>query len=206
MRTVRLHVRGGWSSLVACLVTCLCAAVLVACAGGAEPASEAAPGPEPATSAAVGQTLQAEGWAVTLIEPPERRKEVGAADMGGIGQGVVMDHFVAYGYTTLVQTEGWWLILGVEVTNDTGEMALLSKNLLTVTDSQGQEYKIEGMMVHLPHVWADERWMKDENYLMADAIDTGVTLEGPLIYEVPEDATGLTLRMRGTDETIDLGI
>ena len=32
-----------------------------------------------------------------------------------------------------------------------------------------------------------------------------VALDGPLIYEVPEDATGLKLVMRGTDETIDLG-
>ena len=183
----------------------------MACAGSdAESLSEAEAAPEadPAAVAAVGQPLESEGWTVTLVESAEKRQEVFSAEAGEMGGEVVTDHFQARGYTSVAMAgEGMmWLILGIEVTNGTGDMALLSKRLLTVTGPRGNTYEWEGMMVHIPHIWADERWMKEENYLMGDVIDDGVTREGPIIYEVPDGATGLTLVMQGIDETIDLGL
>ena len=64
---------------------------------------------------------------------------------------------------------------------------------------------MEGLTVHYPHIYSDERWMKDENQLRQIVMDAGEAREGPLIYDVPEDATGLILVMEGTDETLDLG-
>ena len=153
-----------------------------------------------ADSAEVDKTLEAQGWVVTLVEPPEQRKEVGSGDVS-----VVTGHYEQYGFTSVATAEGWWLILGLEVTNDTGDMALVPTKLLKVTDAQGREYQLQGKMVHLPVIWTDESWMKDESYLFSDVVDNRVTLTGPLVFDVPEDATGLKLVMKGIDETIDLG-
>lgn len=193
MGTTRLSVRGVRISVAACLPIWLCLTLVLACSS-----EDATPEVKTAISAEVGKTLRAQGWVITLVDPPEQRKEVGEAD-------VHYEEWEEYGFPSVATTEDLWLILSSEVTNDTGEMALLSKRLLKVTDAQGREYGLAGKMVHFPLIWMDVRWMKDESYFLADVIDNGVTLEGPLIYEVPEDATGLKLVMEGTEETIDLG-
>ena len=203
MRTVRSHLRGGRSWVAACLVSWLCVAVAAACAGGdggAAPQAGPASAMNVADGAEVGKTLEADGWIVTLVERPEQRKEMGSGDVD-----IVSAHYEQYGFTSVVTTEGWWLILGLEVTNDTGDMTLVPTKLLKVSDAQGREYLLQGKMIVFPVIWTDERWMKEECYLFSDAVDNGVTLTGPLVFDVPEDATGLTLVMKGTDETINLG-
>ena len=193
MGVKRLNLRGGRSSVAACLAIWLCLTLASACSS-----ENATPEGKTADSAVLGKTIEAQGWVVTLVDPPEQRKEVGEAD-------VHYEEWEEYGFPSIATTEDLWLILSTEVTNDTGEMALLSKRLLKVMDAQGREYELAGKMVHWPLIWVDVRWMKEESYFLGDVIDNGVTLEGPLIYEVPEDATGLKLVMAGTEETIDLG-
>ena len=193
MGVKRLNLRGGRSSVAACLAIWLCLTLASACSS-----ENATPEGKTADSAEVGKTIEAQGWVVTLVDPPEQRKEVGEAD-------VHYEEWEEYGFPSIATTEDLWLILSTEVTNDTGEMALLPQRLLKVRDAQGREYGLAGKMVHWPLIWVDARWMKEESYFFADVFDNGVTLEGPLIYEVPEDATGLTLVMEGTEETIDLG-
>ena len=82
---------------------------------------------------------------------------------------------------------------------------MLSIRLLTVVDDQGRKASLEGIMIHFPHIWSEERWMKEENQVMQVVMHDGEVRQGPLIFDVAEDASGLTLVMRGTDETIDLG-
>ena len=45
-----------------------------------------------------------------------------------------------------------------------------------------------------------------DNQLNQNPMEDGVAWEGPLVFDVPEDATGLTLHFQGSDELIDLGL
>ena len=47
------------------------------------------------------------------------------------------DHYTAAGFSSMPEAEGMWLILGIELANDTGDLAMLSTRLLKVTDAQG---------------------------------------------------------------------
>ena len=198
MWRVKLGAPRGTATRWAGLVTLLLVLSVVSCDGQGSNEPSSLSSVVKAENAEVGKTLEGQGWVVTLADPPEKRKEVGEPD-------VHYEEWEEYGFPSVATTEDLWLILSTEVTNDTGEMALLPQRLLKVRDAQGREYELAGKMVHWPLIWVDARWMKEESYFFADVFDNGVTLEGPLIYEVPEDATGLTLVMEGTEETIDLG-
>ena len=204
MGIVRAHLGDSRSWTATFLATCVCITILAACAGDGEQAPAGGPASEVdiADDAEVGKTLQAQGWVVTLIEQPEQRKQVGTGAATRTGQGSVGEQGSESGARI---ADGLWLIVPVELTNSTGEMVLLSKRLLIVTDAQGQEYQFRGREIHAPHIYSSERWGETENQLVQNPMDTGVTRQGPLIYDVPEDAAGLTLVMEGTDETIDLG-
>ena len=174
MGAMRLSLQGGRGSATACLVIWLCVAVTAACAGDGDPMAKVIV----ADSADVGKSLRAQGWVVTLIEQPQQRKQVGSEEgtLPGLDQS---DHYTAAGFSSMPEAEGMWLILGIELTNDSGDLAMLSKRLLKVTDAQGGEYAVEGLTVHYPHIYSDERWMKEENQLMQIVMDAGEAREGP---------------------------
>lgn len=165
---------------------------LSACAGGAT----ATPHTITSEDGEVGKALQSDGWVVTLIDQPVQTKQVGTgtantySDWGDVG------HRLA---------EGMWLITSIQITNNSGAMAFLPKNLLKVTDAQGRDYPASSRSVHGIYVWSAERWGKEKNQLVQNPIDTAETREGPLIFDVAEDATALKLTMEGTGDTIDLG-
>lgn len=180
-----------------CLAIWLCVAMVSACSSEAP-----APQVQKADNAQVGTTLQAEGWAITLLEPPELTKKVGSGtavertDMGEFGGG----------QTGIREAEGIWLVLSVTATNNTGDLGMLPKRLLKVTDAQGGEHQRAGIKIIAPLIWADERWEGQmQNQLIDYVFEVGGSRDGPLAFDVPEGATGLTLVMEGTDETIDLG-
>ena len=190
-----MNVRRLW---IAALSGALVVLSLSAC-GGAATAT-----PETITLEAgdVGKSLHSGGWTVALAAPAELTKQLGSGsasetmDMGG-GEGS--------GRVGVRIAEGMWLILTVEVTNDTGDLAMLPKDLLKVTDAQGDEYARAGITVHAPLVNADDRWTRQENQLIQWVFETEIPRQGPLVFEVPEGALGLKLVMEGTDETLDLG-
>lgn len=104
------------------------------------------------------------------------------------------------------EAEGIWVVLVVEVTNVSGDLAMLSKNLLTVTDSQGGEYPLASTNPHFSLIEADDRWASiEDSQLVQYVFNSGATRGGPLVFDVPEGATGLKLAMDGTEDTIDLG-
>ena len=153
-------------------------------------------------NAEVGKLLEAQGWEVTLIDQPEQTKRVGsgaASSRTASGDGFG-------GQSGSRDSEGIWLILTVEVVNATGEMGFIPKALLTVMDDQGGKYEPAGVTDAVASlINADERWERMENQLNLWVFEVGDAREGPLVFDVPEDATGLTLVMEGTDEIIDLG-
>lgn len=170
----------------------VCVVSLPACAGGAT----ATPSTITSEGGEIGKSLQSDGWTVTLIDQPVQTKQVGTgtantySDWGDVG------HRLA---------EGVWLIASIQITNGSGDMAFLPKNLLKVIDAQGRDYSASSRSVHGIHVWSAERWGNEENQLVQNPIDSAETREGPLIFDVAEDATSLELTMDGTEDTIKLG-
>ena len=156
-----------------------------------------------AENAEFDKTLEAGGWTVALVDQPERAKQVGsgAADwMTNEGSGFG-------GLSGIREADGVWLILVLEIVNVTGDLAFIPKSLLTVTDAEGGRYEPATVREAAgPLINADERWESlEENQLVQWVFKTEVPREGPLVFDVPQDATGLKLVMEGTEETIDLG-
>ena len=176
---------------------CLCVTLVSACSS-----EDATPEVKLAESAEVGKTLQGGGWLVTLLEQPELTKQVGSGSgtetTGGMSEGG--------GQTGVRIADGLWLVVTIEMVNDSGDFAMYPKDLLTVTDAQGTEYEVGNRKVIGPLINADDRWEgQSKNQLINWVFEVGLPREGPLVFGVPEDATGLTLVMEGTEDTIDLG-
>ena len=198
MWRVKLGAPRGTATRWAGLLTLSLVLSLSACGG------DTTPTPETITTDAgeVGESLESGGWTVTLVAPPELTKQLGS---GAAGE-MTVDSDDGYGRAGVRIAEGMWLILTVEVTNSTGDLAMLRKDLLKVADAQGGEYAHAGITVHAPLINADERWEgQEKNQLVHWVFHTGNARQGPMVFDVLEDATGLRLVMEGTDETIDLG-
>ena len=100
--------------------------------------------------------------------------------------------------------EGIWLVCPVQLTNN-GELNMLGSKVFKVTDELGREFPQAVLGPHFIQIWATERWMNNDNQLLQNPIDTGVSREGPFIFDVAEDSTGLRLTANGIEESIDLG-
>ena len=194
------HITQRWLILVALVL-----AVSAAGCGSEEGEQEA--GPQElvvkAQNAEVGKTLEAQDWSIGLINQPEQTKQVGSG-----AAAAMTDEADGFGGRSGVrEAEGVWLILTVEMVNATGDLAFIPKSLLMVTDAEGGQYPpAKAREAVAPLINADDRWESQEkNQLIQWVFDTDVALQGPMVFDVPEDATGLELVMEGTDETIDLG-
>lgn len=180
---------------------------LVGC-GGAGRETEPAPetGIEKVEGAAVGETIEGAGWRVTLLDAPERMKMLGGEVLGGEGVGEYVHFGTGVSYRDDdVTADGVFLALAVEVTNMSDEEQYLSSSTLQVMDSGGQGYKAGAYIEHTVFVWITERWMKKENIIIPGVMNPGATVQGPAVYDVPEDATGLKLVIDGVEGSIDLG-
>ena len=161
-----------------------------------------------AENAEVGNSIEGDVWQVTLLEPPEQMKTV-QGDIGSTrGAALHLPGFNVDGRSLgeeHVTAKGVYLMVPIEITNISGEPQMMSGTVLHVIDSEAQEYEGAGRLEHIVHVWTNERWLNETHELVPHVFDVGDMREGPVIFDVPEDATGLTLVMKGTDETIDLG-
>jgi hypothetical protein len=169
-----------------------CLTVLAACGGSASPASSSM---QTASKADVGLTVQAQGWEATLLDLPQKTKQVGSGT-GTAGE---------WGDVGVREAEGIWLIAPVRLTNTADEMQMLPGNLLKVRDGKGREFPTAARPVHATHVWNDDRWKSQENQLPQNPQEAGQAREGPLIFDIPEDATELRLFMEGEEGSISLG-
>ena len=156
-----------------------------------------------AENAEVGKTLAAQGWTISLIDRPEQAKQVGS----GAADAMTNEGSSFGGLSGVREADGVWLILVVEIVNGTGDMAFIPKSLLAVTDDQGGHYEAGGVREAVgPLINDDDRWeSQEENQLVQWVFEEALPRRGPLVFDVPEQATGLKLVIEGTDETIDLG-
>ena len=172
-----------------------CVSGLTACGAGQDARFTAVVASE---SAEIGATIEADGWRVTLIELPEQIKSLGERVEGG-------GWWSGYSREGAETAEGIWLICPVELTNTGAEMRILPSKLLKATDAQGREFTLSLLPAHHIAIWTTERWMSEDNQLVQNAIDVGMPKEGPMIFDVAEDSTGLRLTAEGIEESIDLG-
>jgi len=151
-------------------------------------------------NAGVGESLQTEDWELTLIDQPYKRKIVG---------GLVM-HARASGdpsIPSVCEAKGIYLIVAARLTNHStlDELRQLPRDIFVVKDAQGREYQVAGRPDHLALIFEIEQWKSLDNFLVGNPTDPGQTREGPLIYDVAEDSTGLRMIAEGTEESVGLG-
>lgn len=161
-----------------------------------------------AENAEVGKSIEGAAWRVTLLEPPEQMKTV-QGDIGST-RGAAL-HLVEFNIDGRslgeehVTAKGVYVMVPIELTNISDEPQMMSGSVLQVIDSKAQEHAGAGHLEHVVYVWTNERWLDKTHELVPYVFDVGDVREGPVIFDIPEDATGLTLKMKGTDEVIDLG-
>lgn len=151
-----------------------------------------------AENAEIGKTVQAQDWEITLIDPPYTSKQVGRGTAKAAQ---------SYAVGTL-DAEGIFLIVPVRLTNGADEMRMFTRasSQLEVVDAQGRVTLLALGRAHMTLVYNSDRWGKEENQLVQNPLDAGVTWEGPVVFDVPEDATGLSMSFKGSEESIDLGL
>ena len=162
-----------------------------------------------AEDAEVGKTIRSDEWTVTLTDQPEKPELVGSGPVvesfERTMRSVDMDA-AGIGHAGSIAAEGTWLVVSIEMTNETEDLAMLTRQALKVIDAQGREYVAAPNVIQFMAIEGDERWLDlRKHHLMEYVFDTGEARTGPLTFDVPEDATELKLTMKGTDETIDLG-
>ena len=167
---------------------------MVACGSRATPT----PAVITAENAEVGESLESQDYELTLIDQPYESKLVGGLVKGG-GQ-----LLTEYG-TVVREAKGVWLVIPVRLTNSSEEVRVLSRDAFIVKDAQGREFRVGGRLEHQAHVFEVERWMSNDHYLVENPMSAGQTREGPLIYDVAEDSTGLRMTVEGTEVSFSLG-
>ena len=170
---------------------------VVACGTGA-PAGESEV--QTAEEADTGASIEVQDWLVTLIDSPELREQVG--EMGWQDTVLGEGEWIPQGAG---EAEGVWLICTVDLTNNGEEMRMLSGKILKVTDDQGREFSMTGQSAHFIQIWSTEGWAVPDNQTLQNPIEAGVSLVGPVIFDIAEDATGLRLTGEGIEESIGLG-
>ena len=207
MRNGRLGVWGSTARAGVGLLALMLVVGAASCGGGGAGEAPVLELVVKAEDAAVGETIISDAWEVTLLDAPEQMERVGNESMGDLLQ--YMGEGTFQGGQSLsdvdVTAKGVYIVCGIEIVNISDEAQYLSTTVLKVVDSAGEEYFAEGRVPHVVYVWITERWMDKSNELIPGVMEIGEPREGPVIFDVPEDATGLVLMIEGADGTIDLG-
>ena len=166
------------------------------------PASTETPSPGEAntaesSNAEIGKTIQSQRWEITLIDSPLMVEQVGSGT-------AKMRKYFDFGVR---EAEGIFLIVPVQLTNGADEMRMFTSksSQLIVTDVHGREVSLAGAPVNMTVAYDDERWGEQENQLVQNPMEAGVTWEGPVVFDVPEDATGFRMSFQGSEDSVVLG-
>ena len=147
--------------------------------------------------AEIGKAIQSRQWEITLVDS--------AVMVAQVGSGTAkMRKYFDFG---IREAEGLFLIVPVQLTNGADEMRMFTSksSQLIVTDAQGRETPLAGAPVNATAAYDDERWGEQENQLVQNPMKAGVTWEGPVVFDVPADATGLRMSFVGSDDALIVG-
>lgn len=144
--------------------------------------------------------MRSDSWEITLLDQPAKDYIVGDGPEGNISMASEQEQ-------TARTANGVWVIVPIKLVNISDEEAMLFQSTIQVADDQGRTYDIGDRLVHHAQVWvADaERWGDRDNQLVQNVQDVGIEREGPAIFDVAEDATGLRLILKDAPGSIDLG-
>ena len=198
MRDTRSSQPGSWAVGWKTVAIVVCVAGLTSCGGGGE-APPAVPPIIMAESADAGKSIRSDQWEVTLLDLPHKDEIVGDESEKGIE--LITEYEVA-----AREPQGIWLVANVSLTNIGDDNMILDKTI-QVADDQGRVFPLGDRLVHYSQVWiADgDRWGDRTHQLSQNVQLAGETRKGPLVYDVPRDATGLRLVLKGTEDSLDLG-
>ena len=148
-------------------------------------------------NAEIGKTIQSQQWEITLIDSPLIVEQVGSGT-------AKMRKYFDFG---IREAEGMFLIVPVQLTNDADEMRMFTSksSQLIVTDGQGRETPLAAAPVNMTATYDDERWGEQENQLVQNPMEAGLTWEGPVVFDVAEDATGFRMSFKGSEDSVILG-
>ena len=202
----------GWGSAEVLLgLLALVVVLSVTSCGGQGGGQEAASEQQAVTAenAEIGKTLEGEIWKVTLLDAPVQMKKIGG-DVGIDPRGIenYIPGFEVDGRHLTdddITATGVYIAIPIEIENTTDEPQMVTRAMLKIVDAEGQEHVFAQNLQHMVCVWINERWMDDSHLIVPSVPDAGEVRQGPLVFDVPEDATGLKLVMEGADDTIDLG-
>ena len=99
--------------------------------------------------------------------------------------------------------EGTWVILDVDLSNNSNQDLRLATPFLSLVDSQGREFEPD-IEMNFFHLWGEEN-------MFVGKVEPGTTKEGRIIFPIDPDSSGLKFRVGGakfgSNETrdIDLG-
>lgn len=127
--------------------------------------------------------------------------------LGDEGEDAGLAQVTQYTTSAVQSKRGKWIILPVRIKNISGEEQLLFSRVLKVVDAQGNEYQLTDRLAHNSYVFftEPERYGTDDNLIVQNVFDIDEERLGPAIFDVPEDAEGLTLVLEGSEQTLATG-
>jgi hypothetical protein len=135
-----------------------------------------------AAAAEIGKVIKSDQWQAELIKPPEQ------------------DGVVGEGNITYQSENGVYLIVFLKVTNLTATQQVVPRDLFMVSDTQGQAFQATKSAIQVAYVLN-----KGMQPLLDAPLAANAARESVVIFDLPADASGLTLQMQGAGDKLALG-
>ena len=166
------------------LMCLLVIAALAGCGGGDGSGEEGSGGRQLASEdqAEVGKAVESGGWQVELTGLSEKIAMIGDAEI------------------VYQAEEGIFLVVPVTLSNVSADMDVPPVSLFIVQDAQGVEYEPTGSTIQIAYVL-----IKSGDIVMDTPMAAGDKRVGYVVYDIPLEAEGLSLRVGDAAETIALG-
>ncbi len=150
----------------------------------------------------IGVTVVGDIYEVTIVD------YAGTDDiLGDEGEDAGLAQVTQYTTSAVAAKRGKWIVLPIRIKNISGEEQLLFSRVLKLVDDQGNEFLITDRLAHTSYVFYTdpETYGTDDNLLVQKVFDVDEERLGPAIFDVAAEATGLTLHVEGSDQTLATG-
>ncbi|MEM7535459.1 MAG: DUF4352 domain-containing protein [Chloroflexota bacterium] len=177
------HLNLSLSTTIPTVLIALCTVLfLTACGGGGGTGDTIAD----AASVDTDTTVDTGAWQAKLIKPTEKAKIIGEGNL-------------------VYQSErGMYLIVFVEVTNSSGTLQVVPRDLFKLSDGQGNEYKAVKSAIQVAYVQHKGKEQGLE-IILDSPMQNDEVRAGVVVFEIPEEASGLMLSLKDSSETLNTG-